>query len=302
MLDAPKRFGRFLLHVLAGFRANQGFLLAGAVSFYTLLSMVPLVALLLLTLSKFFEQDVLLAVIADNLSILIPELSESILTQIRDLISRRGLVSWIGVGVWLFFSTLAFTTLENAMSVIFLHRVAIRRRHFLVSAIIPFLFMLILGIVLVGVTMTSSVLAAFEGQRIAVLDWSWRPGQYTGALLHLIGFGGLVLLLTSIYLVMPVGRIPFRHALIGGIVGGVLWEITRRALIWYFSTLSYVNFLYGSFAATIVTLLSMEAGAVIILLGGQFIAEYERRDPNGRFATFGDDGDGPRPIETDPPT
>ena len=138
----------------------------------------------------------------------------------------------------------------------------------------------------------SAILAALEGKQITIMDWSWAAGEDLGTLFHLIGFGGLVLLLTSIYMVMPVGRIPLRHALVAGLVGGVLWELTRRFLIWYFSTLSYVNFLYGSFAATIVTLLSMEAGAVIVLLGGQFIAEYERRAPNGRFGANGAEAGG----------
>lgn len=42
-------------------------------------------------------------------------------------------------------------------------------------------------------------------------------------------------MLTSIYLVMPVVRVRFRHALIGGITAAVLWEITRRVLIWYYA-------------------------------------------------------------------
>jgi uncharacterized BrkB/YihY/UPF0761 family membrane protein len=46
--------------------------------------------------------------------------------------------------------------------------------------------------------------------------------------------------------------------------------------VWYFSTLSMVNLIYGTFAAAIVVLLSLEAGAVILLLGAQVIAEYER--------------------------
>jgi hypothetical protein len=36
-----------------------------------------------------------------------------------------------------FFQALAFTVLENAMSVIFFHRVKIKRRNFLVSAVMP---------------------------------------------------------------------------------------------------------------------------------------------------------------------
>ncbi|HLL10246.1 MAG TPA: YhjD/YihY/BrkB family envelope integrity protein, partial [Rubrivivax sp.] len=56
----------------------------------------------------------------------------------------------------------------------------------------------------------------------------------------------------------------------------VLWEITRRLLIWYLSTLSQVSLVYGSLATAIVVLLSLELGATLILLGAQVISEYER--------------------------
>ena len=51
----------------------------------------------------------------------------------------------------------AFTVLENAMSVIFHHRVAIRRRHFIVSAVIPYIYILCLGFGLLLVTLVTVV-------------------------------------------------------------------------------------------------------------------------------------------------
>ena len=52
--------GAFTLAVLKGFRANQGVLLAGAVAYYTLLSLVPLLILALMALSHLFSEDQLL--------------------------------------------------------------------------------------------------------------------------------------------------------------------------------------------------------------------------------------------------
>ena len=46
--------------------------------------------------------------------------------------------------------------------------------------------------------------------------------------------------------------------------------------MWYFATLSEVGTLYGSVATAIVVLLSLEIFATLLLLGAQFIAEYER--------------------------
>jgi uncharacterized BrkB/YihY/UPF0761 family membrane protein len=51
-------------------------------------------------------------------------------------------------------------------------------------------------------------------------------------------------------------------------------------LVWYYSVLSSVNLIYGSFATSVVALLSIEAIAIIVLLGAQVIAELERRNPS----------------------
>jgi uncharacterized BrkB/YihY/UPF0761 family membrane protein len=88
---------------------------------------------------------------------------------------------------------------------------------------------------------------------------------------------------------MPVGRIVFHHALIGGITATILWEIVRRVLFWYYSTISLVNLIYGSFATVVVFLLSIEAAALILLLGAQVIAEVERKSDeltNERLSGF----------------
>ena len=84
------------------------------------------------------------------------------------------------------------------------------------------------------------------------------------------------MLLTAIYLVMPVGRLSWRHALIGGTAAAILWEITRHVLVWYYSTISQIQVVYGSLTTSIAVLLSVEIGAIVLLLGAQVIAEYER--------------------------
>jgi uncharacterized BrkB/YihY/UPF0761 family membrane protein len=60
-----------------------------------------------------------------------------------------------------------------------------------------------------------------------------------------------------------------------------LWECIRRALGWYFGTLSQVSVVYGSLTTSIIVLLSLEVAATLLLLGAQVIAEYERLDTAG---------------------
>ncbi|MEK7758388.1 MAG: YihY/virulence factor BrkB family protein, partial [Pseudomonadota bacterium] len=181
-----------------------------------------------------------------------------------------------GLALLLFFSSVAFTVLENAMSVIFFHRVAVKRRHFLVSAIIPYCYISLLAVGMLVVNTVSGTLATLDARSVKLMGHVWSLGGTEAVLVYLLGIVGEIALLTSLYLVMPVGRLALRHALIGGVTAALLWEITRHILVWYFSSLSLVNLVYGSFATTILILLSLEAAAIILLLGAQVIAEYER--------------------------
>ena len=288
-----KRTGAFTLRVLKGFRANQGYLLASAVAYNTLLSILPLLILMLIVLTNFVDEHGLMETLARYVDLVVPGQSEAVMDGLALFLSHRHVIGWVLVATIIFFSSLAFTVLENAMSVIFFHRVAIRRRHFLVSALIPFCYILVLGVGLVIVTFVAGALRVMGQGSIDFLGRVHSLVGISGFLLYLIGVAGEILVLTSIYMVMPVGHPSWRHALVGGIVAGLLWELTRHVLVWYFSSLSQVNIVYGSFTTTIVALLSLEVAALVLLLGAQVIAEYER-GRHGRAA-----GRVGRPLRTD---
>jgi YihY family inner membrane protein len=284
--------GAFALQILKAFRANQGLLLAGAVAYYALLSIVPLLILVVIALSHVIDQSELLSTLGVYLEWLVPGQSRAVVTELANFLAHRDVVGWVLLGTMLFFSSLAFTVLENAMSVIFLHRVAIRRRHFLVSAVLPYCYILFLGLGLLIVTLVSGSLEAMGEESVRFMGTSWSLGGVSGLLLYLLGFAGEVLVLTSVYMVMPVGRLSLRHALIGGVTAAVLWEITRHSLRWYLSTLSQVSMVYGSLTTSIVVLLSLELAATLLLLGAQVISEYERVKLDGSETP-------PKPLRTD---
>lgn len=266
----------FFIQCINGFRANQGLLLAGAVAYYSLLSIVPLLMLVAVVLSHWFDDAELLQTIGRYLEWLIPGQSRAIVHEVSLFLQQRGVIGWVLAGTMLFFSSLAFTVLENAMCVIFLHRVAIRRRHYLVSAILPYCYILSLGIGALLVTVAAGVLQVMGQKEVVLLGHAWSLQGVSGFLLYMLGVAGEILVLTSIYLVMPVGRLSFSHALIGGITATALWEVARHVLVWYFTTLSQVNVVYGSLTTAIVVMFSLEIGATLLLFGAQVISEFER--------------------------
>ena len=76
---------------------------------------------------------------------------------------------------------------------------------------------------------------------------------------------------------MPIGKTPLKHAIIGGVAATLLWEITRQLLGLWYSNVSQVNMIYGTLTTVVILLLIIEAGAVILLLGAQVIADVETR-------------------------
>jgi membrane protein len=267
----------FLLRVMRSFKRNQGILLSGAVAYYTLLSIIPMSILILIVLSHFMEEGQLIHTLSTYLEMVIPGYAATLMEQARIFLEYRRVIGIIGLLIMLFFSSIAFTVLENAMSVIFFRRVRILRRHFLISAIIPYAYIFLLALGIFLVSFISGALETLTDRPLMILGWHLSLEGAAGVALYIVGMMGEVLMLTSLYLVMPVGRIAFHHALIGGITATILWEITRRVLVWYYSAISLVNLIYGSFATAVVFLLSFEAAALIILLGAQVIAEFEHK-------------------------
>src|SRR4051812_24654969 len=216
-----QRPGAFALVVLKGFRANQGILLAGAVAYYTLLSLVPLLILVLIVLSHLFSEDRLLLTLQEYLGFIVPGQANALVAELRIFLAHREMVGGFLLLTMLFFSALAFTVLENAMSVIFFHRVAIKRRHFLVSAVLPYLFNLFLGVGLLVITLVSSLLQ-FIGTRSITTNpllgsalrraplWCRRDRRGAAPVRHLSGHAGRALIAAS----CPDGRCD-RDLLVG---------------------------------------------------------------------------------------
>jgi membrane protein len=266
----------FALLTLNGFRKNQGLLLAGAVAYYALLSIIPALILCVIALSHWVDQGELLATLGRSLEWLVPSQSQAFLADLSGFLDNRVAIGTVLLVTMLFFSSVAFSVLENAMVIIFSDHAGIRKRHFMVSAILPYCFILLLASTLLGVTLISVTLQALARESVHLFGRDWSLGGLSGALLYLLGVTVETFIVAAIYLVMPIRRIPLGHALIGGFTATVLWEVIRHGLIWYFATLSKASVVYGSLTTAVIALFSMEIAATLLLLGAQVISEYQR--------------------------
>lgn len=271
-----------MLAVFREFFKNHGILLAGGVGYNILLSMIPLLALFCVLLTHVVDEQKLLMIIAVQAAHLAPTHANLVLGTVQELMAAREMIGWLGIVALLFFSSFAFRMLEDSIAIIFHQPDANDRRSFWVSAILPYLFMLFLGTSLFILTLVVSMTSGVYEWAGPTEDVRVPLARLSTLALHLTSFLGTSLLFASIYKILPVVTVGTKRALYGGLVAAVLWEGIRLVVMMYLANVSFVNVIYGSLATLIVLLLTLEAGAFVLLLGAQVIAALERNARAGR--------------------
>jgi membrane protein len=262
-----RQLGAFVRRALAGFFRNGGVVLAGAVAYNGLLSIVPTVLLATTIFARFVDRQSFVAVIRREIAALLPRgQAEPIDAAITALLDAPFAGGVFGLVTLIFFSTLAFRTLEHALDVIFAHR----RDHHGPRSLLSSMLIALGYVAAIGFASLLQTLASVNLERLPWL--AARVPRFAG----LAGLVGMSLVLGSLYLVMPLGRGVKRAALIGGFVAALLWQGVQHALIWYLENISSVNMIYGSLAGIVVVLFSFELATAIVLLAAQMIAEIEK--------------------------
>ncbi len=273
---------RFAFRVLRDFYLrNHGLLLSSAVAYNMMLSLIPLSAVLMVVSSLFIDQNLLLESLTTEVSFIAPGFAPVLTEVLAEFLNNREIVGWVGLLGLVFFSSMAFRVLADSIAVIFHRPLPTLRRRFWVSALMPYLFVLILMVGLILITSATAIIDSQSQIRHAFPRVNAMLDSHVGLIIYLLSVLGLVLLFTLLYKIMPVARVSFRRALAGGLTATILWEITRYALVAFYTHVSIVNLLYGSMATMIIVLLAMEAAAIILLLGAQVIAELQRNANTG---------------------
>ncbi len=266
----------FVCRIVRGFMRNGGVVLSGAIAYNALLSVPPLFLLATSVFAGLVDRTSFVEVVTRELHQLLPaSKARPLIDAVLALLEVPYSGGVIGFVTLLFFSTLAFRTLEHALDVVFGHR---REHHaprpFWLSMVISLCYVFAIGLVSLLQTLALVSLPTLP----SFVQWISR---WVGVL-GVVGMLGMALVLASIYEVMPLGRGNLRAVCIGGLFSALLWRVVQWGLVYYLENISAVTLVYGSLAAVIVVLFSFELGAVIVLLGAQVVAEIEQSWKAGR--------------------
>jgi membrane protein len=265
--SAPRAGGllRFLRAVLARFTADRGPSLAASLTYTTLLAAVPLLAIGLAVMTAFpvFE-DFTLATqryLEDNL--LPPKVGETVLGYLREFSAGAGRLTVFGLAglaVSVFFM---MHTIEAAFNEIWRAR---RRRPLALRAAV-YLGVATLGPALVGASLTTTSYFVSASLGFAGEIPGARAAVLIGAQLAVT-----TLAFTLLYRVVPSCEVRMRHALLGGVVTAVAFEVGNRAFATYIGQVSTYTLLYGAFAVVPLFLVWVYLSWAVTLVGAVLTA------------------------------
>jgi membrane protein len=97
-------------------------------------------------------------------------------------------------------------------------------------------------------------------------------GKLAETVLGLLPFVFTCAALTLLYVLVPYRRVELRHAVTGGLVAGVLFELAKRAFALYLAKFPTYTLIYGAFAAFPLFLLWLYVSWVVVLFGATLTA------------------------------
>ncbi len=250
-----------------GFNEDKVNLRASALTFYSIISVVPVVAMAFGIAKGFGFEQKMQILLQENL-----KGQEEVATWI---ISFAGNMLSNVQGGWMFAFSLLFLfwtiikvlgNIENSFNSIW----QVKQSRVLFRKFSDYLSIMLIGPVIILASSSAQVLIIEMVDKITnEITFIGHVGPFIYSLVKLIPYVLMWLLFTFIYMVMPNTKVKFGSALMAGIVAGTTFQLLQWGYIHFQVGVSKYNAIYGSFAALPLFLIWLNWSWLIVLFGAE---------------------------------
>lgn len=273
MLARIRNLWQFSKRISDAFNRDSGSLMAAALSFYSLLSLVPLLSLGAAVLGWILgKSGAALPRLQVILGDIAPGNDEMIYKTLLAIKHDRGFAGLIGLTGLAVSASAMFINLELALNRMWrVHEARTWWRQHLVALGTTFLSLLLL---LLSLSITSA------------LTWmeNWKPAGEISILWttlgNLVPLAVSTVLFSLLYKIVPNIRVPWRCAVIGGLFTGIAWEAAKYGFALYMAHFARYNRLYGSLGAVVSLMIWAYYSSTILLIGAEITADHDTRESN----------------------
>ncbi len=255
----------FVLALVTRFREERATQTAGSLTYTSLLSLVPLLTVALGISSAFpvfadwtgsLQLFILENVLPDTPAV------DTIVTQLNSFTENAGRLTAIGIAGFIVTSVMLMLTVDNALNRIF----RVQRRRTILHNIFIYWAVITLGPLLIGASLSATYMAVRESFGALELD------MLGDALLGMIPFVLTCIALTLLYGVVPARSVEWQHALLGGVLAGIGFEVAKRGFAIYLTRVPTYTLIYGAFATIPIFLIWLYLSWLVVLTGAIFTA------------------------------
>ncbi|WP_170923746.1 YhjD/YihY/BrkB family envelope integrity protein [Desulfocicer vacuolatum] len=246
--------------VIRDFDTNNCLLRASALTYYTMLSLVPLLGLTFALLKAFGVQNLLQPWIIEKLNVGDEQISNAILGYINN--TQMTQIGAFG----LIFLIIAVVSLLTNVEKTFNHIWGVETVRPLLRRFSDYLSVVLIGPVLIisAISMTSSLASNNVVQKLMTLQW---VGNSIFLFFKLLPFLFMWLAFTGLYVFMSNIKVEWQAAFVGGVVGGTLWQLAQVGYIHFQVGVGRYNAIYGTMAALPIFMVWLYISWVIVLFG-----------------------------------
>jgi len=257
--------GRFLHFAVRRFLSDRCLDQAASLSYTTLLSLVPLVALCVVIVSvvpQFQDlRDDIERLFTGNL---LPEASNAAVGQFRRFVQKAGRLTGFGILGLALSAALLLVAIDMAFDTIW----RAHRKRPLVLRLLAYGAVLALGPLFIGGSLSLQGLFLATGKQLAGVAFI-KGVRAAAPVLLLLAESGVLMLL---YRFVPTRRVWWRDAIVGAVVGAVLLEAVKHGFTLYLQQFSTLQLIYGAVAVIPAFLIWLYLCWVAVLFGAEVVA------------------------------
>lgn len=258
---------KLILKSFGDFFKDGGIMLAGSISYFTMMALVPF-CLFLVTIFGYLlgHYQGFYHFLYSKLIDFFPVITSGITNELRKLIVFKG-IGTLSIFLYAILSYQVFSSLENALNVVFKVK---KRRHFFWSVIVAVIMItLFIVIILVSFLATSFIPLL---KILKPLFPQLRIGFIKGFLIgYFVPFFIVLFTITSLYIFLPKSKVKISHAFKGAIFTTIFLEIAKHLFTYYVRTIAKLGTIYGSLTAFVVFLLWVFYSSCIFLIGAEIV-------------------------------
>jgi len=259
--------------------AQNAFQHAGALAFYTLFSMAPLLIIVIAMAGIFFGQEAVRGEISGQIAQFIGAEAAGVVEEAvrSSRIEEAGILpTLLGIGAVLFGATTVFAQMQASLNAIWGVKTRPSRSGivaFLLTRIVSFGMVLVIGFLLLVSFLTTTALSAimrFAGELMPM------PELLASAMNLSVALVVTILLFAMIFKVLPDVRLSWGHVMRGAVLTGALF-ILGQYLISLYLTRAGPSSAYGAAGSLVAILMWVYYSTLIVFFGAAFTRENVRR-------------------------